>query len=389
MRALGDLLETADGVAFLADEGVHVATDSFVAALEAPTRPELADRLGAGDARLVCSGQQIYVDYRRSVLEKVEVLGQLRENDSLFPFFLWVDTDRAGADNLMSKLAWPPAGKKGAVSVLAPGTRDVELRYATVDGDVLRRAIDTVATHLRRSELRVDGAKARFERLRAWFFDGSHRSLAEFNLDLSNFLLSEVYGSAPHPLLLSDCQRHDAVVERVETLLNVLPDVIAVFNEAVAGLRRRDVDPQVTPLPDDYLPLHHSCEVDGRRLRLSHRVDTHDHHAVARCKCGNEHSFHLGTERLGLGELAEAGRWSLDVSFPLFLDDMVSGFVAGKSSTLYLLVMNEVLRRVFGATPVPILATMDRPRADAVPGELDSLIFRYLAGSSSRGQYDE
>ena len=381
MRSLAELVETTDGLTFLESEGVHVTRQPFLDRLEPPVRSGLASYLGAEQSKLVCSGQQVYVDYSQSVLKKVETLRAIADDESLFPFFLWVDTDRAGADNLATKFAWPKPSKKGAVTVLTPGTRDVELRFAGVDDSVLRGAIDKLGTSMRQTDITVLGAKERYETMRQLFADNDLRSLARFNLQLSNFLFTEVYRYAPPPLLLSEYLDEAVIAEEVDAFLNRLPDVIATFNGAVSSLQRQDVDPQVKPLPDDYLPLYYSCDADDRRLRLSHRADSDGHYAAADCKCGARYRFDLGTERLSVSELAATRRWSLDVCFPMFFNDLVSGFVAGKSSTLYLIVMNYVLRDVFDKSPVPILATMDADIPDERPDDIDSLIFRYLAGA--------
>jgi hypothetical protein len=382
VRALNDLLNTNEGLVFLEAEGVHVDRQTFIDQLRVPLRPDLASDLGADQAKLVCSGQQIYVDYRQSVVGKVEALRDFADDETVFPFFVWVDTDRSGADNLISKLAWPPATKKGAVSILPPGKRDVELRFAELDDSVLLNAIDKLGTSLHQSEMSFVGAKARYALLRPFFADNDLRSLAEFNLHLSNFLLTNVCGYAPPPLLLSDCLQHCAITDEVDAFLNCLPDVIAAFNEAVAALAGQDIDPQVKPLADDYVPFHYSCDDDGRRLRMSRHVESGDHYAVARCKCGRSYKFHLGNGDLSLAALAETERWSLDVCFPIFFNDLISGFVAGKSSTLYLIVMNNVLRRVLDKTPVPIMATVDTRNNGAESDAVDSLIYRYLSGES-------
>ena len=69
-----------------------------------------------------------------------------------------------------------------------------------------------------------------------------------------------------------------------------------------------------------------------------------------------------------------------DVCVPIFMNDLVSGFVAGRSSALYSLVMNEVLRRVLGKRPVPILVpNNDSPIGSGAP-QVDSLLHDYLTG---------
>jgi hypothetical protein len=59
----------------------------------------------------------------------------------------------------------------------------------------------------------------------------------------------------------------------------------------------------------------------------------------------------------------------------------VSGFVAGKSSAIYLLVMNKVLRKALDGTPVPILIPENLELKNNDPLPFDSLIYRYFASA--------
>jgi hypothetical protein len=78
-----------------------------------------------------------------------------------------------------------------------------------------------------------------------------------------------------------------------------------------------------------------------------------------------------------LAEMVATGRWSPDVCLPLYLNDLTSGWVAGRSTALYTLVLHEVQRRVLGKRPVPVLvppALVDRRSNEA------RLVYDYLAG---------
>jgi hypothetical protein len=166
----------------------------------------------------------------------------------------------------------------------------------------------------------------------------------------------------------------------VTAFLERLDDVRAVFNDAVAALVARDIDPQVRPLPEDYLPLHFSCPDDGTRLRLARDLAT-GHHAVATCKCGKDYRFDLGGSPLGLGELADTGRWSPDVSLPVHHNDQASGWIVGRSTALYGLVLNDVIEKVMGSRPIPGWIPpelLTGPR----PGDSEStLLVDYLLGA--------
>jgi hypothetical protein len=379
MQTLMDVLNSADGVSFLESKGVFVDLQDFKDQLKTPAKPNLADDIGAANTKLVCSGQQIYVDYRHSVLSKIVTLQTMEQDEDLFPFFLWVDTDRSGSDNLITKFAWPNSSKKGPISILPPGTRDIESRFVTLDTGQLLGAIDKLETYLRQSGQRRKGAKQKYQQLRAIFADENPGTLSEFNLRLTDFLLTNVFEYIPHSALLSNLLDISVLLDEINSFINSIDGVVQVFNEAVEALAQKGIDPQVKPLPENYLPLFFSCEVDDKRLRLYHQIDGNDHFAVSACKCGQEYRFHLGHEALSVAEITQTDRWSPDVCFPIFFNDLVSGFVAGKSSAIYLMVMNEVLRKVLDKTPVPILVPQSLRDAESDHIQVDSLIYRYFA----------
>ncbi|MDH3675981.1 MAG: hypothetical protein OES12_10850, partial [Anaerolineae bacterium] len=124
-------------------------------------------------------------------------------------------------------------------------------------------------------------------------------------------------------------------------------------------------------------------------LRLYHLIEGSDHFAVGACKCGREYRFYLGQNTLAIDQIAQTNRWSPDVCFPIFFNDLVSGFVAGKSSAIYLMVMNNVMREALDKAPVPVLVPKNLDLKGTVNGNgngrkgsarFDSLIYRYLAG---------
>jgi hypothetical protein len=60
------------------------------------------------------------------------------------------------------------------------------------------------------------------------------------------------------------------------------------------------------------------------------------------------------------------------------LNDLSSGVVAGKSSALYGIVLNEVLRTVLGKRPVPMLVPKALAQDGQSDGGVDSVLHRYL-----------
>ena len=86
MQTLTDLTNAVEGLRFLESEGVFTDQQDFAVQLKRPVKPNLADDLNT-NKKLVCSGQQVYVDYRQSVLSKIELLQAMEQDQELFPFF--------------------------------------------------------------------------------------------------------------------------------------------------------------------------------------------------------------------------------------------------------------------------------------------------------------
>lgn len=64
----------------------------------------------------------------------------------------------------------------------------------------------------------------------------------------------------------------------------------------------------------------------------------------------------------------------------LFLNDLMGGWISGRSSALYALVFHDVLTQVFGKTPIPVLV----PPALGDPGPNTArLVYDYLVGAAS------
>jgi hypothetical protein len=205
-------------------------------------------------------------------------------------------------------------------------------------------------------------------------------SLSKLNFQVTSFLLKKQFGWNPGARMLSDLLTNNILTAEVELILNNLTGFVQVYNAAIEELKELDIDPQVHFLTEDYLPLYYSCEVDDRRLRLLHAVGPDGHYAVARCKCGQEYRFFLGSKVLSLAEIGQTGRWGPDVSLPVLLNRQVSGLIMGKSSALYGLIMKEVLAKVLGQTPVPFLIPKSLAETGSVGEVYDSLIYHYLAG---------
>jgi len=378
VQSLTDLVGSPKGRQFLKSNGVFVDHQEFKDLLRSPARTELASSMHSEGRKLICSGQQLYVDYRRSVLSKILMLKELEQDKDLLPFFMWVDTDRSGSDNLITKFAWPKPSKKGPVRIAPSKTRDIETRFVRLDASQLKSAIDKLETHLRGSGIQRDGAKLKYQNLREIFIEEKVEVLSSFNFRLSTFLMDNHLGYFPRSAILSEALNRGLLTQEINLILNHVDAVIRVFNEAVQSHLAMGIDPHVEPRKADYLPLFYSCDVDDHRLRLHHKVEGDDHFAVGLCSCGEDYRFFLGSSTLSIEEIAQTNRWSVDVLLPVFLNNLVSGFVAGKSSGLYMMVINSVLRQVLGTSPVPILLPANLDPLASSPEVVDSLLYDYF-----------
>ncbi len=377
MRQLKDLMACGEGVAFLAERDMFVCEAEFAAHLQVPARGTLTTSFAAPQGKPVYALQQIYTDCTPSMLDRMALLRGLEQRPDCRPFFLWIDTDLAGSDPLMLRMLWTVFGKPVSLR-LCPAANDVrELRFIPVEPAAVRDALAKLEVYVSQS---VTGRKKvtrarireRLDALRAVLLPDSPGMHSDLNYRLSCFLLNGQAGLNPRSVRVSELLA--LLTAPVNEFINHLDDAIRVFNAAAEVLEAQDIEPHVKPLAPDYLPLHVSCRGCRRRLRLRRDVQGVDQFAAARCRCGEAYQFHLGSGRLSIDAITDVADWSPDVSLTLFLNDLVSGYVAGASSGAYYgLVMAEVLQEVFGKRRVPILL----PRLDGA-GAGSGLLHRYL-----------
>jgi hypothetical protein len=366
-------------LAFLAERDMFVCQEEFAARLQAPANGALAAYFKAPQSKPVYALQQIYTDCTPSMLDRMALLRDLEQRPACFPFFLWIDTDLAGSDPLMLRMLWTVFGKQVSLR-LCPAANDVrELRFIPVEPGAVQDALAKLEVYVSQS---ITGRKKvmrarireRLDALRTVLLPDPTGAHSDLNHRLSCFLLDNQAKLNPRSVRVSELLASGLLTAPVNDFINRLDDAIRVFNAAAEDLQTQDIEPHVKPLAPDYLPLHVSCRDCRRRLRLRRDVEGVDQFAAARCRCGEAYRFHLGSGRLSIDAITDAADWSPDVSLTLFLNDLVSGYVAGASSGAYYgLVMAEVLQQVFGKRRVPILL----PRLDG-NGAGSGLLYRYL-----------
>ena len=359
MRQLKDLMACGEGVAFLAERDMFVSKADFAARLQVPAEGALADYLSTPQGKPVYGLQQIYTDCTPSMLERMALLRDLERHPDCFPFFLWIDTDLAGSDPLMLRVLWTVFGKQVSMR-LCPAANDVrELRFIPVDPAAVRDALGKLGVYASQSisgrkKLTRARIRERLQALQGVLLPDPPGMHSDLNHRLSCFLLNRQAGLTPRSVRVSELL--PLLGAPVNDFINGLDDAIRIFNATAEALKAKGIESHVKPLAPDYLPLNVSCRGCRRRLRLRREKQNSDQFAAASCRCGEGYRFHLGSGRLTINAIAGEADWSPDVSLTLFLNDVVSGYVAGASSGAYYgLVMAQVLQQVFGKRRVPIL----------------------------------
>ncbi len=365
MRSLTDLLESDAGRDFLAERGMHSDAAEFCAQLHPPLCEDLNTLVGLPPGtRLVHIGQQVCADYHPATATKFAAAHELTTKAGVSPVVLWHDAFAAESERYGMRMVLPSGSKHVGVWLAPKRLGSGEPRFIPVDDDALEVALNTLhkwVTH-RMQERPKDSrqeAQIRLDRLAEAVRAHDLTTLGQANAAIANFLLREQVGVDLPSTSLSKMLAAGLLTPSLNNYLARLDEVIAVFNEAVADLVADDVDPQVAPLGDDYLPLRYCCRLDGARLVLRHERVGGDHIAAGTCRCGESYRFHLGSGTMSLGELEATDRWSPDVSLPIHHRDVASGWIVGRSTALYGIVMNAVVERVLDARPIPGLIPPD------------------------------
>jgi hypothetical protein len=383
MRTLFDLLRSARGRSFLEARGVLADPDAFLRTLRPPSNEGLNSLLGLeSGSSLVYVGQQVCCDYADSVTRKLLAARDLAGSDGIGAGVLWHDMDRAGSDDLSMRIVLPLGGERTSIRLAPRSLREREPRFIEVERAGVEEALRRIGAWIGQGlpkERRAD-ARSKLSRLGEALLATRIETLADVNHALTSFLLREHLSFEAPSALVSEVAGRHLLTETINDCLGSIDDFIAVINEAIGDLIANEVDPQVHPLAPDYLPLRYSCPRDGSRLRLAREASGQAQFAVGTCRCGAAYRFHLGGPSISLGELESTGRWSPDISLPTYLNDLASGVVAGRSSALYGLVLNQALRRVLGRRPIPAFVPTESTDTDAMRDPSGSLLYEYLAG---------
>lgn len=384
MRSLAALIGEPQAAAFLLTRGVHLDQESFVAELHPPRQPDLLSLLGLeADAKLVFLGQQACADMAAVTATKFAATRDLYEAGAAEVAILWHDLDSTQSERFGARIVLPSGSHLRGVWLAPRALEDREPRFIPAERERREALISFLATWVQNScREHLDAARGRVAELGEALLNDDVHTLAQANRALVTVLLRRQLGLDPPAVFASEMIGHGLLVESVIDYVDRIEDVTAVFNRAVDDLIAADIDPQVRRLRDDYLPLWFSCPRDGTRLRLSRRRRGADMVAEATCRCQERYEFNFGSGRPDLGQLLGTGRWSIDVSMPVHHTTLASGWIGGRSSALYALVFNEVIEKVYGLKPLPVLVPHELVESgSSVPDGDETLLLQYLTAA--------
>lgn len=349
MRSLPDLLLTHDGPAVLHRNGIFTDSADFLSHL----RPPLVN---SGLGRLpVFLHQQPTPDVFPGVQAKLEMLAALAKESgqTVTPWVVGIDTDRAASSRVATRLTIVDRqGGSYSHKLTPPGSKYQEFRHIQTDPVHLalqgRRLAVQVAPSSNPSQM------ARLDRVLTLIDRGKSVPYSHYAADLGQFLVHNAMGFAPNSMFSSALQGYPEPMNSLTQMLLGIDGFVAAFNEQILDLHKRDIQSAVAPLSRDYLPLFYSCPLSGERMRLRRRKDGRNILAEARSQAGQTYQFSLG-RGADLNALHASGRWSFDVTLPVYLSSMFSGLVAGRSSGLYCMVLQGAVRQAFGQSLCPIL----------------------------------
>lgn len=367
MKGLRDLLGCAEGRARLAQAGLSVEADPFLAALP------------IGRPARIYVHQQPAADPRRSVMAKLDALSGLwrRWPERVEPAFLRIDTDRAASSRTAVRIAWEGGSGRRHLKLTQPGSDRVESRHLQLDPPTLAEVARRLEAYIRQQPAGTREALARLERIRPLLAPAEPLSHARHAAQLGDFLMAERYGTPLPAIFVSSLAGDGTLAPVLARLLAGRDRFILAFNQAVRAQRAAGIETAVANLPADYLPLFLSCPVDGERLRLRCALDGRRELAVCISAAGRRYAFPLDDGRGLPDELLATGRWSPDVTLPILLAGRFDGVVAGRSSALYLMVFAAAMREALGLRPVPVLVPAGLADLPAGP---DGLLQRWLMG---------
>jgi hypothetical protein len=382
-RSLAALASSPAGCEWLAERGVYTEQEGFNTALRVPALAGAAELIGLQpDRQIVYVGQQVAADFARATVAKFVAAQALVDTGESDYAVIWHDMDRGDSDRFMMRIvlqlgsatmsAWLADRKLGYRE-----TRFIPADHARLD-DVFQKARSTAVGVPKATRPKV---LERIDILRAALEADRPATTADAARIIGARLLGEQVGvDLPWTYvssLVSARLLNDVLLE----VLAAHSEVVRTFNEAVEAVHAAGLDPQVHELDRSWLPLWWNCPDSGRRLRLTRETAGVDVYArAAECACGRLHRFHLGGARPTLDELEAAGRWSPDVLLPVLVDRRFSGYVAGKSSALYGIVMRTVLQDALGHQPTPCFLPTELTSGAVAPTAPDSILHAYLFG---------
>ncbi len=254
---------------------------------------------------------------------------------SVTPWVVGIDTDRAASSRVATRLAivHRQAGAN-SYKLTPPGSKYQEFRHIQTDPTQLALQGSRLAVHV--AESRNPSRMARLDRVLNLIDRGQSVPYSHYAADLGQFLVHNAMGFAPRHMFSSALQGYSEPMKSLSQMLLGIDGFVAAFNEQIVNLHARGIQSAVAPLSHDYLPLFYSCPLSSERMRLRRRKEGRTIMAAATSQAGQTYQFSLG-RGADLDELQASGRWSFDVTLPVYLSGLFSGLVAGRSSGCFLM----------------------------------------------------
>lgn len=319
----------------------------------------------------VYTHQQVGLDQRGSVVAKVRSLLDAEQHIAgCEPVFLWIDTDRAGANGPTLRLHLPmPDGRQKPIRFAPAHVEKIEARTIRLDRNRLHAAVHAFTTLSAATYGR--GAHKRIDRVAQILSAGGGKSYTETLIAVIEHLHTGMFGRSALSQRVSTLLNLGLFDDPLKHLLSRRQELVATWNAAITRHTAQGQATAVRPIPATYLPLF-GRGPNTERLRLHHETQGTEHKA---CLPDGTHYASLGATGADITALSAAG-WSPDVSLPVLANHLYDGMIVGQSSSKYMRVISDVIQNVLGQRPIPMFLPQTTPLANPH----DSLLDLYLSG---------
>jgi hypothetical protein len=344
----------------------------------------------------IWSGQQAYIDYSLGVVSKLEALNSIADDGQAL--FGLVGYDFFGSDGMISQTRIPTAlpnvkdnlmgirihykskrKHKDMRFIPPPDKKQLDDAHPKMKG-TLKMAFKYIGDQITPSEKREA-----FQRLGNILEDYEYarthsRSVADFN----TIWAVRVFRRLGYKVLFCEMDKLLDQEELSTCVAETLGRTIRenhLFVESVNQILRKagDCDLRISHQELGYVPIFMTDEITGKRFPLKCNKIGPDHFLVSEANYGFKVNIGTAADEDVQAFLEDyKGRWSPNVFLPLFMYRCgFHGFVSGRSSLKYSIVIGHVMEKVFEEKHPPNLFCAGTPRPE---GPLHTAVLRMLGG---------